>query len=134
MPAGELKTLPEPVPVLFTASLNVTVGLGTASKLAVTAWSWLNVRSQLSVPLQAPDQPVKTEPSAGVAIRLTLVASSKFMEQVVPQSMPAGSLITVPEPVPDLLTLRMKVGLGVGSGSLGFAFTSQEKLTLERSF
>ena len=78
MPAGELKTLPEPVPVLFTASLNVTVGLGTEVKMAETVLAWVMVTVQLEVPEQAPDQPEKTEPAAGLALRLTRVFSSKL--------------------------------------------------------
>ena len=56
---------------------------------------------QAAVPVQAPDQPVKVEPEAGVAVRVTEVPLPKLAVQVEPQSMPAGLLVTVPAPVPE---------------------------------
>ena len=47
-----------------------------------------------------PLQPAKVEPEAGVAVRVTTVPLLKFEEQVEPQLMPAGELVTVPLPVP----------------------------------
>ena len=54
-------------------SLNAVIeGIGV--KVAVTDWLELSVTAQGPVPLQPPpDQPVKTEPNAGVAIRVTSV-------------------------------------------------------------
>ena len=52
------------------------------------------------VPVQPPDQPVKAEPVAGVAVNVTLVPELKDAEQDAVQLMPAGELVTVPEPVP----------------------------------
>ena len=56
-----------------------------------------------------PLQPAKVEPDAGVAVRVTTVPLLKFAEQVLPQLMPAGELVTVPLPVPALTTERPKV-------------------------
>ena len=57
---------------------------------------------QVPVPVQSPLQPVKVEPPAGVAVSVTRVPELKLA----PQEMPAGLLETVPEPVPDLATVR----------------------------
>jgi hypothetical protein len=55
------------------------------------------------VPLQPPPlQPTNTESAAGVAVKVTLPL--KLAEQVVPQSIPAGLLVTVPLPEPLLAT------------------------------
>ena len=59
---------------------------------------------QVPVPEQAPDQPVNLESKAGVAVKVTTVPDPKELIQVSPQLIPAGELVTVPEPVPSLLT------------------------------
>ena len=51
------------------------------------------------VPEHPPDHPVKVELASGVAVRSTTVPALKVV--------PAGLLLTVPLPVPDLVTLRM---------------------------
>ena len=66
------------------------------------------VKVQVPVPVQAPLQPAKLLPADGLAVSVTLVLALKFAEQVAPQSIPAGLLVTVPEPLPDLATLRAK--------------------------
>jgi hypothetical protein len=57
------------------------------------------VTTQAPVPLQAPPQPVKTKPDAGVGVRVTCVPLLKLALQVAPQLMPAGELVTAPLPV-----------------------------------
>jgi hypothetical protein len=42
-------------------------------KVAVTLHAWVMVTVQAPVPLQAPLQPEKVEPAAGVAVKVTLV-------------------------------------------------------------
>jgi hypothetical protein len=54
IPAGELVTVPVPVPVFVTARV-------TRLKFAETDWASLIVRVHVPVPLHAPDQPVKDE-------------------------------------------------------------------------
>jgi hypothetical protein len=54
------------------------------------------VRVQLPVPLQAPDQPAKKAPVAGVAVSLTLIPELNDALQVGAQLMPAWVLVTVP--------------------------------------
>jgi transcriptional regulator of heat shock response len=51
-------------------------------------------------------QLVKVEPEAAMAVRVTVESWAKLAEQVDPQLMPEGLEVTVPEPVPDLVTLR----------------------------
>src|SRR5438552_2254003 len=105
MPAGELVTVPLPVPALLTVSAKV----GRA-KVAVTVVAALRVTVQVPVPEQPPPlQPVKVEPAAGVAVSVTAVPLAKLAEQVAPQLIPAGELVTVPLPVPAGLTVRVNV-------------------------
>ncbi|NKE67416.1 hypothetical protein RAMLITH_16455 [Ramlibacter sp. RBP-2] len=60
--------------------------------------------TQSPVPLQAPPQPVKTEPGAGVADRVTAVPAANGAVQVAPQLMPRGAESTLPWPVPARFT------------------------------
>src|ERR1700761_5956127 len=57
----------------------------------------------VAVPQAATDPPPKTEPVAGVSVRVTLAFLVKVPEQLppgVPQLMGRGELVTVPLPVP----------------------------------
>lgn len=56
-------------------------------------------------PLQAPDQPAKVDPVAGVAVSVTAVPLLKAALQVFSQPMPEGTLLTVPDPLPERVTL-----------------------------
>ena len=74
------------------------------AKLAVTdrAWSMLTVHVVLKpLELQSPPQPLKMAVWPGCAVSVTSVPSAYQVEQLlppVPQSMAAGSLVTVPLP------------------------------------
>jgi hypothetical protein len=57
--------------------------------------------------LVQPVQPVTAKPAIGVAVRVTVDPVVKLAEQVAPQLMPAGVLVTVP--FPDGETLRRLV-------------------------
>ena len=59
---------------------------------------------QLPVPLHAPPHPVKVDPVVAVAVRVTLVPEVTVALQVLPQVIPAGLEVTVPVPVPALVT------------------------------
>src|SRR5438552_1730351 len=68
------------------------------TNVAVTLWSVLMVRLHAAVPVQSPDQPVKTVwvPAVTLAVSCTAVPAANAFEQVVPQVMPEGVLVTVP--------------------------------------
>ncbi len=107
IPAGLLVTVPVPVPNFETVSASCGV------KVAVTFSAALMVTLQAPVPVQAPLQPVNTEPAAGVAARLTTVPELYWKEQVAPQLMPAGELVSVPVPVPAGVTVNVNRGTKV---------------------
>src|SRR5437870_10123002 len=100
MPAGLLVTVPVPAPVLLTVSVKVCT-----AKVAVTVVAAPSVTVQVPVPaLPPPLQPVKMEPAAGVAVRVTAVPLAYAAAQVAPHEMPAGLLGTVPVPAPRVAT------------------------------
>src|SRR5262245_11311357 len=103
MPAGALVMVPLPAPVLLTVS-----AMPCSAKVAVTDCAALIVTAQVPVPVQPPLQPVKVEPAAGVAVRVTTVPVVKEVEHVAPHVMPAGALVMVPLPAPVLLTVSAK--------------------------
>ena len=79
-------------------------------KVAVTVVAAEMVTVQVLVPEQPPPvQPLKVEPAAGAAVRVTAVPLVKLAAQVAPQVMPAGELVTVPLPVPAGVTVSAKV-------------------------
>jgi len=78
---------------------------GAEVKVDVTARTAVMVTAQAPVPEQAPLQPEKVEPAAGVAVRVTAVPAAKLAPQVVPQVRAAGEEVTVPVPVPAGVTV-----------------------------
>jgi hypothetical protein len=75
------------------------------SKVAVTDSAALIVTSQMPTPEHpAPDHPANVDPVAAVAVSVTSVPAAKSYEQVAPQSIPAGELVTVPDPLPADVT------------------------------
>src|SRR3954452_166220 len=60
-----------------------------------------------------PLQLLKVEPEAGAAVSATEVPSSNAAEQVTPQLIPDGELVTVPDPAPVLETVRVRWTGGV---------------------
>ena len=67
---------------------------------------------QALIPVQSPLQPPNVEPVEALAVRVTEVDEAKLNAHVEPQLIPAGTLDTVPVPVPVLLTLRLKFVVG----------------------
>ena len=83
-------------------------------KVAVTVVAALKVTVQVPVPVHPPPlQPLKVEPAAGAAVSVTAVPLAKLAEQVTPQVMPVGALVTVPAPVPAFETVSAKGGVKV---------------------
>ena len=102
MPVGALVTVPLPLPDLMTESAK-----DGRVKVAVTEVAALTVTVQAPVPAHPPPlQPANVEPVAAAAVKVTAVPLVYEAEHVAPQLMPAGLLVTVPLPVPALVTVK----------------------------
>ena len=78
------------------------------SNVAVTVVAAVTVTAQAPAPVQPPpDQPAKVEPTAGAAVSVTVAPWFTGSVQSVPQLIPAGDDVTVPDPAPTLLTIRV---------------------------
>jgi hypothetical protein len=110
IPTGLLTIRPpaEPLDVTSLTTLVLNLYPGVRLKVAVQLIVLFMVTLP-SVQSALPDQPAKLDPETGVAVKVTAVALLKAAEQVVPQLMPAGLLVTVPAPVPALRTVRVKL-------------------------
>ncbi len=73
-------------------------------KVAVTELAALNMMLQVAFPVHPPLQLEKTSLVAGVALSVTCVFCGKLAEHVAGQLIPAGLLVTVPVPVPAMVT------------------------------
>jgi hypothetical protein len=105
IPGGLELTSPDPVPVFETLTVDV---FGT--NVALTDRAWLIITWQLPLPAQSPDQPAKAESAPGVAVNVTVLATLKLAWQVMLQLLiPAGLVLTCPEPMPCLVTVRRNV-------------------------
>ena len=85
------------------------IRVGTAVKVAVIVFEASIVTVQSEVPVHGVDHPVNVDPVAAVALRVTLVPPAKLDEHVLPHKIPEGTELTVPLPVPDLLTVNVYV-------------------------
>src|SRR5580704_80670 len=84
-----------------TAARSVASGVVFWTKFGVTVVFAVIVTVQGSTPAQPPpDQPAKVELLAATAVNVTWVPTAKLAEQVAPQLIPDGPLVTVPEPLP----------------------------------
>jgi hypothetical protein len=77
-----------------------------------------SVTAHCPAPVQSPLQPENLQPAAAVATRDTAVPASNWLEQVAPQSIPAGLDTTRPDPFNT--TLSRWVAGGGGGGGGGF--------------
>src|SRR2546425_6932196 len=101
-PAGVLVTVPAPAPA------GETVRTKADEKVAVTVVVAETVTTHGAVPLHPPPlHPANSEPPPGAAASVTTVPLTKLAEQLEPQLMPSGVLVTVP--VPALETVNVKV-------------------------
>jgi hypothetical protein len=108
IPAGALVTLPAPRPARTTVS---ATGAGANAAPTVVAVASVTVHGPLPEH-PPPDQPLKIEPAAGAAVRVTLVPAVNVAEQTVPQVMPAGALVTAPLPVRATVSVTGAVEAG----------------------
>ncbi len=110
IPAGLEVTVPDPVPEIVTAS----VFGGMRSNVAVQLRAAFIVTLP-SVQSASPLHPANVEPDAGAGMSVTEVPSSYISVQSLPQLIPVGLVVTVPEPVPVFDTVRVKVASGFRS-------------------
>lgn len=104
MPAGLEVMLPRPSPALATVSAKTcrtkrAVQLRAADIVTVAVGS---------APLQSPLQPANSEPAAGAAVSVALLAAANMAVQLDPQSIPDGLEVTRPLPLPALATVSAK--------------------------
>src|SRR5882672_1770788 len=127
MPAGALVTVPLPAPALVTVSAK-----DDCMKVAVTEVAALIATVQVPVPEHPPPlQPVNVEPAAAADVNVTEVPLVNDAEQVAPQEIPAGLLVTVPLPAPALETVSVEpVDTPVPDKSRESESPSAVKLTL----
>ena len=93
--------MPVPVPVLATERVDVF-----SVNVAATVRAVVMLTVQVPVPVQAPVHPAKVEPVPAEAARVTLVPLEKFALHEVPHAIPPGVEVTVPLPVPFLVSVR----------------------------
>src|SRR5258708_38649091 len=75
--------------------------------VALTVVLALSVTTHAPVPAQPPPlQPSKLEPASARGVRVTRVPGAKLATQVTGQPIPLGALVSVPPPVPALVTVR----------------------------
>src|SRR6185312_10496834 len=98
------------LPLTFGTTQGFGLGFGMRLKVAVTPVAAFMVTAQEPVPEQPPDQPANVEPLAGAAVKVTVVPCVNGCEHVAPQSIPAGELVTEPDPVPALETVSVSFG------------------------
>ena len=99
IPLGLEVTVPVPVPVLVTERVDVF-----SVNVAATVRAVVMLTVQVPVPVQAPVHPAKVEPVPAEAARVTLVPPEKLALHDVPHAIPPGVEVTVPLPVPFLVS------------------------------
>ena len=83
-------------------------GDGASPNVALTDSEAVSVTAHEAIPEHAPDQPTNVMPGPGAAVSVTCVPWSKPAVHTTPQLMPAGALVTVPMPAPDLVTVSVR--------------------------
>jgi hypothetical protein len=83
----------------------------------------LPVMVTLPAAVQLPDQPANVEPKVGAAVNVTAVPLLSVVEQVLPQLIPVGLLVTVPVPAPARATVSVYAVMRLNTAvQLMFAF------------
>src|SRR5262249_39106475 len=109
-----------------TSGVSVKPALVAGTNVALRAWTEVIETVQAPVPVQAPFQPEKVEPVAGVAVKVTAGPLVKDARQGVPQEEPPGARLTVRLPAPDCVRVKAKevadgeveVTVAVGGGGV----------------
>src|SRR5438128_2380210 len=111
IPGGLEVMRPAPSPARATESWCWDGGGDALANAATdTAESAVSVMLQPPAPLHVPPQPPKRHPPSAVATSETGTPESKAAEQLVPQSIPAGVDLTVPEPVFETVSTGCRAG------------------------
>jgi hypothetical protein len=106
---GVETTFPLPVPPLRIVTVKVP---GGGNKLNVAVTVTVLVTWQGTVPVQPPLQPAKSDPAVDEGVNVTVVPPGYVPVQSPPQVIPVGFDVTVPLPVPFLLTVTV-IGGGI---------------------
>ena len=113
MPSGPWAIIPGHVgfvgSALLLPKLSTTENVG-AAKVAVTDCAAFMFTLQMPMPEQAPLQPVNVDPTPPTAVNAT-VPLAKVVEQIAPQLIPAGLLVTVPLPVTETVSGKVVTAL-----------------------
>jgi len=89
------------------------------SNVAVIVVVAVSVTVHVPAPLHPPPlQPVNVDPTADAAVRVTTVPLPYVAEQLAPQLIPVGALVTVPLPAPIFSTARPYVCATVAQAEL----------------
>jgi hypothetical protein len=107
IPAGLLVTVPEPLPAVVTDSVNVD----KVVEIDTVRFAVIERRQTRFLPegAQAPPQPLNVVPPVRVTVSLTTVPFTNDAVHTVPQLIPPGLLVTVAVPVPDFVTVSVRV-------------------------
>src|SRR5262245_56326585 len=95
-----------------TSGLSVKPPTVVAPNVAVMLPAAVIETVQVGMPAQPLFHPVKVEPAAGVAVKVTSAPLANEAEHAAPQLIPAGALVTVPMPVPACVTVVKKESVG----------------------
>src|SRR5512133_2153120 len=76
--------------------------------VAVTDFAASIVTSHAPLPVHAPVHSLNTKPASGVAARVTTLPTAKSKRHEVPHAIPPGALVTVPVPLPPVVTVRRR--------------------------
>jgi len=106
LPDASMVVVPIPSPKAYAATSPLPVGASAKAAATFVAAVMFTVHVAL-VPVHAPLQPVKVEPVVGAAVSVVLVPLAKFALQVLPQLIPLALEVTVPLPLPLLVTVRL---------------------------